>query len=145
MFAVYLGIIFALLVEATGSVISTMILHMLFNGVNTAYILVLPKIMDALAKISPGSAEIDLEKQFSQGIETSQLMAAAAVLTPFAIGGLVLTILLLKAIAKINGRELTWKKICEVNEDNKDAKPINVCIVICWVICLIFSVLALFG
>ncbi|MDO5154559.1 MAG: type II CAAX endopeptidase family protein [Eubacteriales bacterium] len=145
MYAVYLGVVFALLVEATGSLASTMVLHMLFNGVNTAYIFVLPKLFEYLGKLSPAYANFNLEEQLNQGVSTSQLIMAASVWTPFAIGGLVLTVLLLKVIAKINGRELTWKSICEVKEESRDVKPMNIPMILCWLFCFVFAVIALFA
>ena len=38
LYAIYLGIVFALLVEATGSSVSTMILHVQFNALNTSHL-----------------------------------------------------------------------------------------------------------
>ena len=57
LYAVYLGIVFALVVEATGSIVSTMILHMLFNAINTSYLYVLPKIYELAAQNTGVSLE----------------------------------------------------------------------------------------
>ena len=65
-----------------------------------------------------------------------QLLPMLVVLTPIAIGGLVLTLLLLKAIAHINGRTFTWEYIRRKKEDAADTKPVNVFLILGWVFCL---------
>ena len=142
LYAVYLGVIFALIVEATGSLVSTMILHMLFNAVNTAYVYLLPMYYEWLGKYSPEYASVDIESLFNTVPTNSQLMMTVALLVPFAIGGLVLTILLLKAIAKLNGRTLT---MASIREKKEETKPVNVCLILGWIFCLIICIGNLFG
>lgn len=144
MYALYLGIIFALVNEATGSLLSTMIMHMIFNGFNTALIFILPKLFDYLAQFSSEYADFDMAASMNQTPDKSMLIMAMGVWAPFAIGGLVITILLLKAIAHINGREFTWASLTRVKEGCEDVKPVNVSIMICWIICLGFALIALF-
>lgn len=145
LYAVYLGIVFALVVEATGSLVSTMILHMLFNGINTMYVYILPKLYDFLAQYSEEYANINVEEMMNTQPQMSQLLAMLVVLAPFAVGGLVLTWLLLKAIAKINGRILTWASLRGTKEEVVQTKPVNVFLILGWVFCLVMSVSALFG
>lgn len=144
LYAIYLGLVFALVVEATGSLLSTMILHMLFNGVNTAYVYILPKLYDFLAQYSAEYADVNLEETMNQTVEKPQLLAALIVMTPFAVGGLVLTWLLLRAIAKINGREFTWASIRGEKEETTKTKPVNVFLILGWLLCLLSAVSALF-
>lgn len=144
LYAIYLGLIFALVVEATGSLLSTMILHMLFNGVNTAYVYILPKLYDFLAQYSEEYASVNLEETMNQTVSKPQLLAALAVMTPLAAGGLVLTWLLLRAIAKINGREFTWASIRGEKEENAKTKPVNVFLILGWLFCLLSAVSVLF-
>lgn len=144
MYAVYLGIIFALLVEATGSLISTMILHMLFNAMNTLYLYILPKLFEFLGRYSAEYVDVDLNKTMSQTASKPQIIAMLVTITPFAIGGLVLTILLIKQIAKMNGREFTWNYLKGDKDEVKKTKPVTVCLILGWLFCLINATAALF-
>ena len=74
-----------------------------------------------------------------------QLLAMLVAVAPFAIGGLVLSWLLLKAIANINGRTLTWKSLCDVKEENVQTKPINVFLILGWAFCLVMALGAMQG
>ena len=144
LYAIYLGIVFALVVEATGSLVSTMVLHMLFNGMNTAYIYILPKFYQKLGGYDAEYADFNLEAMINEQPSTNQLVAMLIALTPVAAGGLALTILLLKTIAKRNGRELTWKSICEKKANMSAVKPVNGFLIVGWAFCLLIAVSALF-
>lgn len=145
LYAIYLGVIFALLVEATGSLVSTMILHMLFNAMNTAYVYILPKLYEWLGRYYEEYASLDIEAAMNAVPDNSQLVMMTVFLAPFAIGGLVLTILLIKVIANLNGRTLTMASICGNREAVKDTKPVNVFLIIGWIFCLIVCIGNLFG
>lgn len=89
-YAFFLGIVFGFLVEATDSIISSMTAHMIFNGSS----LVLTYF---IAKVNLfGSAMADSS-------ETASISTILASL-PLALVGLVLSVLLLIAIAYLNGR-----------------------------------------
>ena len=62
-----------------------------------------------------------------------------------AVGGIVLMILLLKFIAKLNGREFTWQSIRAPKEGTENVKPINVWVILGWIFCLVFACLDLIG
>ena len=152
MYAIYLGVVFALLVEATGSLASSMVLHMIFNGFNTLYLYVLPKLLEFLSKFSQEYADtyldaggnVDIESIMSQGASKQQILVSMCAWGPMAIGGLVLTILLLCAIAKINGRDIRLQTLLKKNTTEKDVKPVTICLIIGWVYCLVMAVIALF-
>lgn len=144
MYAIYLGLIFALVVEATGSIVSTMILHMLFNAINTLYLYVLPKMFEFLGQFSEEYANANLNEMMMQTPAKSEIIMMLISLAPFAIGGLVLTVLLLKQIAKMNGRTLTMASLCGNKEEVSKTKPVNVWLLIGWAFCLINAVAALF-
>lgn len=141
LYAIYLGVIFALIVEATGSIVSTMILHMLFNAVNTCYVYILPKLYEWLGRYSQEYANLDMEAVFEETPSNTQLFAMLAVMTPFAIGGIVLTILLLKAIAGINKRPFTWAYICSRKEGAEKTGPVNVFLILGWIFCVVIAVM----
>lgn len=89
-YAFFLGIVFGFLVEATDSIISSMTAHMIFNGSS----LVLTYF---IAKVNLfGSAMADS----SENASISTILASL----PLALVGLVLSVLLLIAIAYLNGR-----------------------------------------
>lgn len=143
MYAAYLGVVFALIVEATGSLVSTMLLHMLFNAINTSYVYFLPKLYAWMGQFSPEYANMDMEALFSQTPEKTQLISMLGLLTPFAIGGIVFTILLLKAVANINGRPFSWAYICGDKEEVKQTQPVNVFLILGWIFCLAFATINL--
>lgn len=145
LYAVYLGVIFALIVEATGSLVSTMILHMLFNAVNTAYVYILPVLFKWMEKYSAEYATMDIETLFDMAPTNSQLMMTTVFLAPFAVGGLVLTVLLLKTIAKMNGRMLTMESIRGRKEEMEGTKPVNVFLILGWIFCLVICIGNLFA
>ncbi|MGN0154947.1 MAG: lysostaphin resistance A-like protein [Lachnospiraceae bacterium] len=141
LYAIYLGVVFALLVEATGSLVSTMLLHMLFNAINTSYVYILPKLYEWLGTYSEEYASINIEEVFSQTPDKAQLLPMLGLLTPLAIGGIVLTILLIKAIAIINNRPFSWSYFCGGKEETAKTKPVNVCLILGWIFCLVFAIL----
>lgn len=143
LYAIYLGIVFALIVEATGSLASSMVLHMLFNGANTLYVYILPKLYEFLGNYSSAYANLDVSEMMSATPQKSQILMMVVMMAPIAIGGVVLTILLLQAIAKINGRTLTMKSIVEKKTD-ENVKPVGVCLIFGWLFCLAFCIINLF-
>lgn len=145
MYAIYLGVVFALVVEATGSLISTMVLHMLFNGMNIIYVYILPKFYEYLAQYSAAYADLDMEEILNAQPAKSEILTMLAVVAPFAAGGLILTWLLLKAIAKINGKTLTWAALRGEKSEVAKTRPVNVFLIIGWAFCLLLAVSALFG
>lgn len=148
-YAIYLGIVFALIVEATGSLLSTMILHMLFNGFNTAYIYIMPKLLEFLCKFSNEYAarylndmgQLDMNRVLEQSATKGQIFISMCSMFPFAIGGLVLTVLLLYAIAKINGRDISWKTI--IKKEGREIKPVTIPLVAGWIVCLILAMISM--
>lgn len=77
--------------------------------------------------------------------ERAQLYPMLEVLAPTAVGGIVLMILLLKFIAKLNGREFTWQSIRAPKKGTENVKPINVWVILGWIFCLVFACLDLIG
>jgi hypothetical protein len=144
LYAIYLGVIFALVVEATGSLASTMVLHALFNGMNTIYVYVLPKMYEFLGQFYAEYANMNLDDVLNEQPTKSQLLTTLVTLTPPAVVGLVLTVLLLKAIAKINGRTLTWASVRGDKSNTKQVSPVNVFLILGWIFCLLMAVSELF-
>lgn len=143
MYAVYLGILFAFIVEATGSLFSSMILHMLFNAVNTAYLYILPKLIEFLSKYSTEYADMNMEEMMNQTPTKQEVLSSLVMVTPVAFAGLFLVVLLLKQIAKINGREFSVTYICGSMEEMKQTKPWNVPLVLGCLFCIVMAVASL--
>lgn len=141
LYAIYLGFIFGLLVEATGSIGSTMILHMLFNAINTAQLYILPKLLELCKQYLPGYGNMDMEALMSQQPTKTQLLGTFVAWTPFAFGGLVLVVLLLHAIANINDRDIRLKHLAGDAGLRSMVKPVTGCLVLGWIFCLIESVM----
>ena len=112
MYAVYLGVLFALVLEATGSLFSTMLLHMLFNATNTLYVYILPRLYEFLGEHLTEYADMDLDTVMSSAVSKQEILSSLIMVTPTAFIGLFLAILLLRLIAKTNGRNLSWKYLC---------------------------------
>lgn len=89
-YAFFLGIVFGFLVEATDSIISSMTAHMIFNGSS----LLLTYFMTKINLFGTAMADS------SEGANISTILASL----PLALVGLVLSVLLLIAIAYLNGR-----------------------------------------
>lgn len=143
LYAIYLGIIFSFLVEATGSLLSTMILHMLFNAFNTLYLYMLPVLLKYMQQYGIEGSGLTVEEVINKTPTNVELISALMLFTPMAGVGILLTILLIRKISQINGRPLTWKSICEKSADEKDKNPVNIWVVMGWIFCLIFSIINL--
>ena len=142
LYAVYFGVIFALLVEATGSLVSTMIIHMLFNAISTGYIYILPKMLVTLQRLGVKEADVTMDELLNKTPTNAELIETLKLYIPMAVIGILLAILLIRKIADINGRTLTWNFVCKKNEKTlkQNEKPINVWIVLGWLFCLVISI-----
>lgn len=140
MYAVYLGILFALLVEATGSLVSSMVLHMVFNAFNTAYVYILPKLYEFLGQYSSEYANVDMDELMNATVSKQEIMTSLLMITPVALIGLVLAILLIRQIAKMNGREFSWKYFCGNKEEVKQTKPVNIPLILGCAFCVLIAV-----
>lgn len=140
MYAIYLGVIFALLVEATGSFVSSMVLHMLFNAVNTAYVYLLPRLYDFLGRYSEEYANMDMDKVMNTSVSGQSIFSSLVMVTPMALIGLFVSIVLLRQIAKINGRTFSWKFICGDKEVVKQTCAVNIPLLLGFLFCIVVAV-----
>ncbi|MCR5321891.1 MAG: CPBP family intramembrane metalloprotease [Lachnospiraceae bacterium] len=130
-YAVVLGCFFALVVEATDSIFSSMFVHGLVNSFSTLLIYLLPKaiqyVKDLLEEAKAagdtqtidmltgmiGSEDLSLESSYeaASAMSADQVMSLImAYLFPAAIGGF-LAFMLFRFVAKRNGR---WEYICDI-------------------------------
>ncbi len=126
LYAIYLGVLFAFVVEATGSLYSSMILHMLFNACNTAYLYVLPKLYSFLAVYDSEYANIDIQEMMNETPAKKEILSSLLMSTPMALFGVLFSFLLIRQIAKLNGREFSWTYICGDKEEVRMTSPLNV-------------------
>lgn len=144
LYATVLGIIMGFLLEATGSILSTMLLHFCFNGNSVLMMYLLPKLYDYLGKMT-GQDYGDVFEQ-AQNADKAQMLATIPVLIPVAIVGLAFAFLFYYLIAKLNKR---WYYIrflfAKQTKDQRDAfdKPrlLYVVTFIGMGICLAFCIL----
>ncbi len=131
-YAFFMGIALAVLDEVTDSLIPSMIVHCLFNGQSVCLIYVL-KLTEQLVN-GMGNASTTVLNQ-------SGIFAALLVYLPFAIGGAVLGIVLLAALAKRNHRYeymMTWfsREYKEERERLPRPRIVSVSLVLAVLICL---------
>ncbi|HJC50287.1 MAG TPA: CPBP family intramembrane metalloprotease [Candidatus Anaerostipes avistercoris] len=93
-YAFVLGIILGVLLEATDSLYSTMLLHGVFNGTS----LVLTYMMTRIPSLSGMTSEETVQ------VSMSSTLGTLAALLPFAVASLIISVLLIMAIAHLNGR-----------------------------------------
>ena len=141
-YAAVMGIIFALLIEATGSILSTMLIHFFINGFSVVVIYIYPylfEIMKAMYKMYLDMGETELaemiatsfgdmtisghewmEQMFTVTVDLRLGDVFAVYLTPAIFSGL-LAYLVFRVLAVRSGN---WDRICEFFGSKKeDAKP----------------------
>lgn len=138
-YAFFMGIALAVLDEVTDSLIPSMIVHCLFNGQSVCLIYVL-KLTEQLVN-GIGNSGDALENAGAAVLNQSGIFAALLVYLPFAIGGAVLGIVLLVALAKRNHRYeymMTWFSREYKEERERLPKPriVSVSLVLAVLICL---------
>lgn len=127
-YAFFLGIVFGILVEATNSILSSITAHMVFNGSSLF-----------LTYLISRSGLLNTAVSSSNAVSLSSIIASI----PMAVIGLALTIILIIAIAYLNGRlgyMRTW-----FNKDIRSTWPkekaVNLSFFAAIGICFIFSIL----
>jgi membrane protease YdiL (CAAX protease family) len=97
-YAFYIGIVFALMVEATGSIYTSMVMHFLLNGFNAG--------MNYLAAVSGAMTTSESQITAVSDMSAGRLAGAIAVLVIFTI----LTALAIIKTFKMNGRTMKTEK-----------------------------------
>lgn len=115
-YALVLGVLMGIILEATGSILSTMIVHFIYNGTSTTLLYLLPKLMSwsnsMLEESGMSQQEInqmmDVSEAAASADSTQMLIMAGVMLVP-AIMGLILAALLIYLIAYLNKRHYILK------------------------------------
>ncbi len=158
LYATAMGLIFGIVIEATDSIISTMIMHFIYNGTSVAMTYLLPKLYDALETLSKMQG---IEYDATAAIEAANteftnadLLKTIGIMLPFAIIGLVLGILIINLIAKLNGidkylfgiikRDKTDNIEVKQKKDIKDIiitySPLVIGIIACLVVAVLYEI-----
>lgn len=155
-YALVLGICMGIILEASGSIMSTMLVHFLFNGSSTTMLYLMPKIMEWSAKTLEQSGEISADEidqimnasASAASYTTGQMLLMAGILLPFAVIGLGLAGLLLYAIAKLNKRELILKGMFKKKTPEQKlamkADRVRIMTIFLWIalgLCLAYAIL----
>lgn len=148
-YATALGIIMGFLLEATGSIVATMLLHLCFNGNSVILLWLMTKLTDMIEDMDVDMSvyEQALEQSSNASLSTPEIMMALCILIPMAVVGGALAFLLYYAIAKLNKR---WYYICFLfSKSTKEQrvsypKPriLYITTIICFIICLGMCILA---
>ncbi len=164
-YAFIMGIFMAVLVEITGSIFASSMIHFLYNGTSMTFAFILKGLPDYMEKLmndypdqfTPQMTElyknsIDQMRGAMSGdvaITSDQLIQTITGLIPVAVIGLIFAVLLLIAIASLNNRSdnlkaLIGKKTTAVAAafpEDRGAKMVTVGYIIASVICVVMGVL----
>lgn len=144
MYAAFLGIMMGFLFEATGSILSTMILHFCMNGNSVLLMWMLPKMQEFLEKINPAQA-VALDTT-NASLSASELLPMIMVLIPVAAITLGLAFLLLMGIAALNKRLdyikfMVFPKCKEERKNLPKPKMVNIPMVVDFILCFVVCIL----
>jgi hypothetical protein len=116
-YAFVLGVCMGIVLEASGSILSTMLVHFLYNGTSVTLLYLLPRLTswytDVLEQMG-GMSEEDVSQimnlaSATSEVTTGQMLVSAVMILPSAVIGVGLAGLLLYVIAKLNHRQLIFK------------------------------------
>lgn len=147
-YAAALGIAFAYLAEATGSIIPTMIIHAIVNSLSVTVMYLLPKFLNFVKELSAsltasGDAQLNamlgdyfgvngqysmdaILDSLSNGLSKQQAIASIAMYLIPAVGGLVGAYFLLKAIAAICGRRAELAAVLPHRKKTAGAQAVSI-------------------
>lgn len=154
-YALVLGILMGILLEASGSILATMLLHFLYNATSTSLLYLLPKLMSWSTQVLEDSGinqqEIDQMMNVGDAAATTtpgQCLAIAGMMLLPALAGVALAGFLVYAIAYLNGRQeilksMFRKKTPEEKEAMKidKVRVMNVILGIGMGLCVVYAIL----
>ena len=144
-YAFAMGIVFALIIEATDSILSSMIIHLIINGNSIFTLYLYPKLMGFVDKFYGSSLvgdNFDIEEyihDMTQNID--EILDFSYIMTMYFLPAIICTILsfvVFRTIAKNTGRWEYIKDIFKGNQKNK--RLISISLVIAIIICIILMI-----
>lgn len=146
MYAVVMGAVFALLIEATDSILASMIVHFVINGSSITYSYILPKLYKYLADMSgEETKEIgDLLDQATTTASTGSLFQAVMAMAIPAVVCTILAVIVFRAIAQNSGRWEYIKNIFKGKQKNPNIHFFTIPLIIGILICIALMIAAEF-
>lgn len=102
-YAFVMGVIFVLLIEATDSIISSMIMHFIINGTSVFNVYMLPKLQDMLREIDPKYAN-ELADSMNSSFTRTELLVSITASWPITLITTIFAVVIFLAIAKNSNR-----------------------------------------
>lgn len=144
-YAIYLGIIFAMLVEVTDSLISSMVLHIIFNAFSTTQLYLIPIILDSLREFTGNHQQMNIDQMMNTVPDKKVLLNMSILSLPMAVVSVILTVLVLKLIAKKNGKNLTMDYLCKKKTEQVNKRTVyNGFIIVGLIYCLVNAIILAF-
>lgn len=131
-YAFLMGIVFALIIEVTDSILSTMIIHFFINGTSVTALHLYSKSMNVEEEASQLEASLDQILTFTEIMKT--LLWPAIICT-------ILAAFVYVAIAKNEGRWEWIKEIFIKRKNQNEEKLISISLVIAIVICIVIMII----
>lgn len=131
-YAFLMGIVFALIIEVTDSILSTMIIHFFINGTSVTALHLYSKSMNVEEEASQLEASLDQILTFTEIMKT--LLWPAIICT-------ILAAFVYVAIAKNEGRWEWIKEIFIKRKNQNEEKLISISLVIAIVICIVIMIM----
>lgn len=131
-YAFLMGIVFALIIEVTDSILSTMIIHFFINGTSVTSLHLYSKSMNVEEEASQLEASLDQILTFTEIMKT--LLWPAIICT-------ILAAFVYVAIAKNEGRWEWIKEIFIKRKNQNEEKLISISLVIAIVICIVIMIM----
>lgn len=130
-YAFVMGIVFAFLIEATNSILSSMVVHFIINGTSVVLLYLYPKLLTLLENIY-GTSQFNADQLMEQLNSTiDQTLTIEVILSTYLLPAIICTILafiVLRTIAKNEGRWEDVKGIFRKKESTikYDSDAINI-------------------
>ena len=153
MYAAVGGVVFALVVEATGSISASMMMHFMINGSSVIATYVSTKMAgtEVVDVANTDLNAVDTGEQFTGSLEflngLSAMEQVVVLLGIFAVFCVVIEVVLFIQIALSEGRLDYVKSLFskEKNSENKDVKIITPSLVVAMILCFVVMLLSHFG
>lgn len=125
-YAIFMGMLFALVVEATGSLLSSMLMHAVFNAINVV------SLYRSSEMLKEAGQQIEEQAAFK-----AELLHFLGPLTPMAVIALYLSMKQFRMLAKMNGRDFSGE-----DAGTETAKPVSLplSLIAGWLVCLLIAV-----
>lgn len=132
-YALVLGILMGIILEAGGSILATMLLHFLYNATSTSLLYLLPKLMNWSTQVleDSGMNQQEIDQMMNVGDAATattpgQCLAIAGMMLIPALAGAALAGFLIYAIAYLNGRQEILKSMFrKKTPEEKEAMKID--------------------